>query len=141
MIIVDTNVIMAFLLTRGITHRIIAAHKDVFISPEHCFSEVWEHREAWNRNHVTDEALREILDGVKRLFIYPVPDAVGHPAMAEASGLIADPDDVPVVALALSVHNEGVWTYDTKHFCTGTLKKRIRVLSTSDVVRMYPAGE
>jgi predicted nucleic acid-binding protein len=141
MIIVDTNVIMAFLLTRGITHRTIAAHKDVFISPEHCFGEIWEHRDVWNRNNVSDEVLKEILDEVKRLFIYPVPDSVGQPAMAEASGLIDDPDDVPIVALALSVHNEGIWTYDTKHFCTEKLKKRIRVLSTSDVAGMYPAGE
>jgi len=39
MIIVDTNVILAFLLTEGITRKIISS-RDVFITPEHCFEEL-----------------------------------------------------------------------------------------------------
>jgi len=40
MIVVDTNVVLAFLITDGITRKIIASNKDVFMTPEHCFKEV-----------------------------------------------------------------------------------------------------
>ena len=141
MIIVDTNVIMAFLLTKGITHQVIAAHKDVFITPEYCFEEIWEHREVWNKRKLSDTELKEIIDDVKQLFIYPVSDDVFKDKLDSASKLIDDPDDVPIVALALAIHNEGIWTYDTKHFFTDKLQNQIRILSTSDVVKMYPVQE
>ncbi len=141
MIVVDTNVIMSFLLTNGITHQLIAAHKDVFITPEYCFEEIWEHKEVWNKKKLPDNELREIINGIRQLFIYPVSEDVYKVKLDEASKLIDDPDDVPIVALALAVHNEGVWTYDTKHFFTEKLQKHIKVLNTSDVIKLYPIQE
>lgn len=141
MIIVDTNVIMSFLLTNGITHQLIAAHKDAFITPEYCFEEIWEHKEVWNKKKLPDNELREIINGVRQLFIYPVSEEVYKVKLDEASKLIDDPDDIPIVALALAVHNEGVWTYDTKHFFTEKLQKHIKVLNTSDVIKLYPIQE
>lgn len=141
MIILDTNVIMAFLLTRGITHQIIAEYKDVFITPEYCFEEIWEHKDVWNKGELPDNELREIIDGLKQIFIYPVSSEVYESKLKEASELIKDPDDVPIVALALAIHNEGVWTYDEKHFCTEKLKKHIKVLNTSDMVNIYPVKD
>ena len=61
--------------------------------------------------------------------------------MNEASELIVDVDDVPIVALALAVHNEGVWTYDKKHFHTEKLQSRIKVLTTTEVIKKYPLEE
>ncbi len=138
MIIVDTNVIMAFLLTKGITHQAISNQKDVFITPEHCFEEIWEHRYVWNKHGLSEDDLKGILDDIKRLFIYSVSDDVYNEKLQEASKLISDPDDVPIVALALAIHNEGVWTYDKKHFSSKELQAYVRVLNTSDVVRLYP---
>jgi predicted nucleic acid-binding protein len=37
MIIIDTNVLLSFLLTNGITRRIMAENPDLFITPEYCF--------------------------------------------------------------------------------------------------------
>ena len=121
MIILDTNVIMAFLLTDGITHQIIEAYKDVFVAPEYCFEEIWEHKDVWNRKKLPENDLRMILDEVKRLFIYSVSEDMYDDKLAEASELINDPDDVPIVALALAIHNEGIWTHD-KHFSPGNFK-------------------
>ena len=138
MIILDANVIMAFLLTKGITRQIIASHKDVFITPEYCFGEIWEHKEVWNKRGLPDGGLKEIMDDVKRFLIYPIHEAVYEDKLEEASKLIKDPDDVPIVALALAVHNEGIWTYDKKHFSTDVLKAKVRILNTSDVIKLYP---
>ncbi len=71
MIIVDTNVVLSFLLTDGITRKIILRHKDVFISPEHCFNELWEHRGRWNRHGLPEGDLRMIVDRVKKYFVIP----------------------------------------------------------------------
>ena len=141
MIIVDTNVIMAFLLTRGVTNRIISAHRDVFLTPEHCYGEIWKHREVWNRNKLSDVELKGILDGVRQLFVYPVAEEVYIERMDRAMELIEDPDDAPIIALALAVHNEGVWTYNTKHFLTEKVQSHITVLSTSDVLKRYPVND
>lgn len=141
MIIVDSNVIMAFLLTRGITNQIISAHRDLFITPEHCFNEIWEHRDVWNKNNLSDDELKEIMEGVQQLFVYPVAEEVYKEKMNLAMELINDPDDAPIVALALSIHNEGVWTYNTKHFLTEKVQSHITVMSTSDVLKKYPIKE
>ena len=134
MIILDTNVIMSFLLTKGITHQIIAAHKDIFITPEYCFEEIWEHKDVWNKKKLPDTELKKIIQEVQRLFIYPVSKDVYENKIEEASKLINDPDDVPIVALALAVNNEGIWTYD-RHFFTKELQEQVKVLSTSDMVK------
>ncbi len=44
-----------------------------------------------------------------------------------------DPDDVPVVALALAVDNEGIWTFNTKDFSDPRLLPRLRILGTAEV--------
>lgn len=137
MIIIDTNVLLAFLLTDGITRRMIVENPDVFMSPEHCFEELWEHRDRWNRNNLMDSELLEIIEAVKRLFVMPVSPEVYSSYIAEAEKLTDDKDDSPVIALALAVDNEGIWTFNTKHFRQERFGERIRVLSTGDVIGLY----
>ncbi len=138
MIIVDTNVLLAFLLTDGITRRIITANPDVFMSPEHCFDELWEHRDRWNKNRLPDNELLEIVNDVKRLFVMAISPDVYNQCLPDAEKLTVDKDDSPVIALALSVDNEGIWTFNTKHFRQEIFGDRITVLSTKDVIRLYP---
>lgn len=138
MIIVDTNVLLAFLLTNGITRKIIAENPDVFMSPQHCFEELWEHRDRWNKNKLSDDELLEIVNYVKRLFVMAISEEVYDSCHDEAEKLIEDMDDIPVVALALSADNEGIWTYNTRHFRQEIFGERIKVLSTKDVIRLYP---
>ena len=107
MIIVDTNVLLAFLLSNGITRRIIVENPEVFISPEYCFDELWEHRDRWNKNDLPDSELREIVNDVKRLFVMAVYPDVYSPYISEGEELTDDKEDAPIIALALSVDNEG----------------------------------
>ncbi len=141
MIIIDTNVLLAFLLTDGITRQIIAENHDVFMSPEHCFEELWEHRFRWNKNNLHDSELLEIVDDVKRLFVMSVSQEVYDQYITAAEKLTDDRDDAPVIALALSVDNKGIWTHNIKHFRQKRFGERIRVLSTKDVLELYPLKE
>lgn len=80
-------------------------------------------------------------NGVKAVFVMPASHDVYNKRIPEAGLLIEDVDDSPIVALALSVDNEGVWTYNTKHFKQEFFGWRLRVLSTKDVLGLYPLRE
>ena len=138
MIIIDTNVLLSFLLTNGITRRIIAENPEVFITPEYCFEELWEHRDRWNKKDFLDSELHEVINDVKRLFVMAVSHDVYNSFISDGEKLTDDKEDAPIIALALSVDNEGIWTYNTKHFRQEVFEERIRVLSTRDVIKLYP---
>ena len=141
MIIIDTNVLLAFLLTNDITRRIIVENPEVFMSPEYCFDELWEHRDRWNKNDLPDSELLEVVNDVKRLFVMAVSPEVYSPYISEGEKLTDDKEDAPIIALALSVDNEGIWTYNTKHFKQEVFGEHIIVLSTKDVIKLYPLKE
>lgn len=136
MIIIDTNVLLAFLLTDGITRKIITENPEIFMSPEHCYDELWEHRNRWNNNRLQDNELLEIIADVKRLFVMVISSEIYNPYILQAEKLTVDKDDAPVIALALSIDNEGIWTFNTKHFRQKIFGDRIKVLSTKDIIRL-----
>jgi predicted nucleic acid-binding protein len=136
MIIIDTNVLLAFLLTDGITRKIITEKPDIFMSPEHCYDELWEHRNRWNKNRLQEKELFEIIAEVKKLFVKVISPEVYNPYVLEAEKLTVDKDDAPVIALALSIDNTGIWTFNTKHFRQKIFGDRIKVLSTKDVIKL-----
>jgi predicted nucleic acid-binding protein len=137
MIIVDTNVILSALLTEGITKVVLTAHKDVYMTPQSCFDELWKHREVWNKNSQSDEELKYVLSRMKR-YIMTIDEKTYKNKLEEAKELIIDNDDAPLIALALSIDNEGIWTYNTKHFKKDKLKGKVKILNIKDVIRMYP---
>jgi len=141
MIIIDTNVLLAFLLTNGITRRIIVEHSDVFMTPEHCYEELWEHRDRWNTNKLQDSELLGIVSDVKRLFVIAISSDIYGQYIKESEKLTDDKDDAPIIALALAVVNEGIWTHNIKHFRQKIFGERIRVLSTKDVMEMYSLND
>ena len=132
-IIVDTNVIVAALIQAGIVRELVLDHPGVFLTPEACIGEVWENRQDWNRKKVPEASVKEALDFLTEEFVTVVPRSVYRGKEEEAPTLIRDPDDVPVVALALAVENEGIWTFNTKDFSGPLLTSRCRVLTTSAV--------
>jgi len=81
------------------------------------------------------------MEDIKRLFVMPVSQEVYNSYISEAAELTDDKDDAPVIALALAADNEGIWTYNIKHFRQEIFGERIRVLSTGDVIELYPFKE
>ena len=132
-IIVDANVIVAALIQRGIVRQLVLANPGVFLTPDACVDEVWDNREDWNRRRVPEALVREALDLLTEHFIAVLPRLAYREREEEASTLIRDPDDVPVVALALAVDNRGVWTFNTRDFSGSALLARVRVLGTAEV--------
>jgi predicted nucleic acid-binding protein len=137
MIIVDTNVILSSLLTKGITKAVLTAHKNVYMTPQACFDELWKHRDVWNKNEQPEEEQKSILSRMKR-YVKSVDEKIYNDKLEESKELIVDEDDAPLIALALSIDNEGIWTYNTKHFKKDKLKGKVKILGIKDVIRMYP---
>lgn len=54
----------------------------------------------------------------------------------EAEKLTVDKDDAPVIALALSIDNEVIWTFNTKHFRQKIFGDRIKVLTSKDLIKL-----
>ena len=136
MIVVDTNVLVAALIQRGIVRELVLRHPGAFMTSEACIAEIWEHRREWNRRGLPDGVLKESVDALTLDLISVVPRSAYAHAEAKATSLTPDPDDAPIVALALAVDNEGVWTFNTKDFSDPRLASRTRVLTTSDVQRI-----
>jgi len=132
-IIVDTNVIVAALIQRGIVRELILRRPGVFMTAEACVREVWENRHDWNRKKVPETLVKEALGFLTDEFVSVVPRSAYEEKEGEAVDLIRDPDDVPVVALALAVDNDGIWTFNTKDFSGRRLLSRFRILGTAEV--------
>jgi len=139
-IILDSNVLIAALIKPGIVRAIVLGNPGEWLVPETIFEEVWEHRDAWNRNKLPDTELHDILDMLSEDFVNIVSDRVYRDHTTTARKLVSDPDDWPLAALALSVEAEGIWTFNERHL-EKARKHGIRLLKTSDVARKYRPQE
>jgi predicted nucleic acid-binding protein len=136
-IILDSNVLIAALIKPGIVRAIVIGNPGEWLVPEAIFEEVWEHRIVWNRRGLPDTDLHGILDMLSEDFINIVSDRVYSGQASIARHLVTDPEDWPLVALALSVANGGIWTFNERHLAKSK-NHGIRLLKTSDVAGRYP---
>lgn len=135
-IILDSNVLIAALIKPGIVRATVVAHPGEWLVPEAIFEEVWEHRDVWNRNRLPDTELHAILESLSDGFVDVVSETVYRPKETAARRLVSDADDWPLAALALSVENDGIWTFNKRHL-EKAKRRRIRLLNTSDVARIH----
>ena len=56
-VIIDTNVLIAMLIKKGIFRELIINNPGEFITPDWCFEELWKHRKVWNKNKLDDNEL------------------------------------------------------------------------------------
>ncbi len=132
-IVVDTNVVIAALIRRGAVRELLLTHPGSFFTPETCVKEVWEHRRVWGRDNASDDEMMEEVLLLAEDVLTVVPEHVYSKRMTEAANLTDDPDDAPVIALALSMDNDGLWTFNTRDFSKARLKEKVRILGTGDV--------
>ena len=125
------------LIKKGIVREIIINNPGEFITPDWCFKEAWEHRSVWNKKDLDDEDLLEILDELKKYYVLVVPKDDYIEFENEASKLIHDKDDIPILALALAIDNKGIWTFNTKDFKTEKIQIKVKIISTKEVKKLF----
>ncbi|NVM31241.1 MAG: hypothetical protein HWN65_20555 [Candidatus Helarchaeota archaeon] len=119
-IIIDSNIIIASLRSRGLTRKILFSRrlqkKFQVITLDYCFKEIWQYRQRWNIRNLPDEDLIKILDFFfyEKVQFYPTNKI--KTTILEAYKLMKpiDEKDTPILALAMFVQGL-IWSNDA-HF-------------------------
>ena len=131
-IVVDTNILISSLIKDSITREILLLPYMDFYLPEFALEEVEAHKtkicklSGLSRDEI-DFFLDLLLENISI-----VPAQTIRPYLKEAEKIIGDidPGDIPFVALALAVDNDGIWTND-KHF---RKVKKIKIWNTPELL-------
>ena len=137
-IVVGTNVLVASLIHGGIVNRVMLSNPGTWAVPDHCLQELWRHRDVWNRGRVPDARLAGTLAEFAAGYLSVYGSEAYEGSLDDAVRLVKDPDDAPVVALALSMENEGIWTYNPRDYAPAARGGRVELLTTARVASMYP---
>lgn len=116
-LVVDSNVFVAAILKDSITRRLLLSRQFSLLTPDTTTDEILAHDERFAR--AAGIALESFYDVAHDILepVQTVPMQEYAAQWGEAVRLMAkhDPDDVPFVAVALAVPNDGIWTNDP-HF-------------------------
>lgn len=132
-LVIDTSVLISSLIKDSVTREILLLPFMKFYLPEYALEEIEVHKTKISR--LSGLSLDEI-DIILNLLLENIsitPAQTIQPFLAEAERIIGgiDPNDIPFVALALSIDNDGIWSSD-KHF---ERIKQLKVWKTSDLLR------
>jgi predicted nucleic acid-binding protein len=113
-LVLDTNILIAALIKDSLTRKFFFLPEFELLLPEYALEEVNRHRAKIARHsHLTyreiDLLLSLLLESVT---VVPAKKLLPHLKSAEALIGDIDKDDVPFVALALAVENDGIWSND-----------------------------
>lgn len=138
-LIVDTSRIIAALIRDSATRSILYSNKFELLTVNFIKTEISEHEEEIAQKAKLNK--KEFNDIFSRLLghVQIINDLSFESKLEEARNIMEDidPDDVPFIAAALAVDNEGIWT-DDGHF---SRQKRIRIFSTASLLRTLKDNE
>jgi len=132
-LIVDTNIIFAGLLRNSITRRLLIDPPFTLYAPETILNEIRKYEEEIIKRAGFTKSEFEILFNLITDGIQIVEKEKYAQKIKEADKLIGhiDQGDVPFLALALSISNDGIWTENVKHF----KQKHVKIWTTRELVR------
>jgi len=131
-LILDTNIIISALIRNSTTREILFLPTFNFIVPEFAIEEIYHHKLKICKLSGINEDELEILISLILQNIDIIHSDEIIPYYSKAMKIIGDIDmgDVPFVALALAVKNDGIWTNDRDFDSI----KDIRVWKTSEIL-------
>ena len=131
-LVVDTSILISSLIKQSVSREILLLPFMKFYLPEYALEELEAHKPKLSKLSglsidEIDILLNSLLDNISI-----VPALTIQPYLKKAESIIGsiDPGDIPFVALALAVENDGIWSND-KHF---KAIKQIKVWKTSDLL-------
>ena len=132
-LVVDTSILISALLKDSVTREILLLSTIEFLIPEYAFEEFEKHKDNISKRSGLNNKKIDILMTLLMENITIVPLLKLKPYMDKAYKIMGDidPCDVPFIALALAVENDGIWSND-RHFES---LKDIKVWETTDVFK------
>ncbi len=130
-LIIDTNRIISALLKEGWTREIITSINFEFYTIDYAIEELSKHKNYILKKAKMNEGEFELLFNLVMENINIVPDKKVKSHMKKAVDIMKDIDlnDSPILACALSIPNEDIWTED-KHF---DKQSNVRIWTTKDL--------
>lgn len=132
-LVLDTNILIAGLLRDSTTRRILQWPFHTFLTPEYAYAEVANHLDELVPRMRMTRSDAELLLHLVAARVQTVPEADLRPHMQEASAIMRDldPDDAHLVATAIAIPNDGIWSHDK------ALRRqtRVPVRTTADLVK------
>lgn len=116
-LIVDTNIILAALIKGGIDRKIITSQNIEFYSLDYNFGEIEKYMDYIIKKSKLSKTEIETLLNLFMENIIIVSDKEVESKINEAMEIMKDVDikDSPILACALAIPNDGIWSHD-KHF-------------------------
>jgi predicted nucleic acid-binding protein len=135
-LIVDTNILFAGLLRNSTTRQLLLDPPCTLFAPETALKEIRKYGGEIVRRAGFTKAEFELLFNFLADNITIIEKERHAHKMREADKLIGsiDKGDVPFLALALSVPNDGIWTENVKHF---SKQKKARIWTTKELLNQF----
>ena len=121
LLVVDTNILASALIRNANTRQILLSTSFKFFLPEYSLEEL---KDNWDfiirKSKLSERELEQLLLLLlKNLTVVPESSYTQFIHIAQDIMSAIDIDDAPFLALALSFHNDGIWSND-KDFVQGT---------------------
>ncbi len=131
-LVIDTNILIAALIKNSFTRQFILFSDLQLISPEITTAEINKYRSLiLEKSGLSEKEFKTLFSTLLgRLTLFQEGKYL-H-CISEAMQLIGkyDPGDVPFLALALSIKNDGIWS-DDNHF---QQQKKVRIWKTKELI-------
>lgn len=131
-LIIDTNRIIAALIKKGASRRIIFNRDFEFITPEHSIGEIYKYEDEIRKKANISHEEFEILLSLIFENIKIISKENYHDFLEIAKTLISDIDDVPFIAACFATKANGIWS-DDSHFFE---QNKIKVFRTFEMIKL-----
>ncbi|MBI4895870.1 MAG: hypothetical protein HY831_05245 [Candidatus Aenigmarchaeota archaeon] len=134
-LIVDTNILFAGLLRNGLVRESLIKSHFILYSPETAIKEIRKYQsEIIKRSGLTEEDFEDLLNLITEN-INIIEKERYFEKLEEANKLMGHIDkvDVPFIALALSITNDGIWTDNIRDFGK---QNKIKIWTTKDILNL-----
>lgn len=131
-IIIDTNIFFSGLIKDSTTRKILFHPEYEFYIPDFFLFELKKYKEYLiKKTKLNKSEFKQITDDLlENVYLIPIKEYSAK--LIEARKILGDVDekDIPFIAVALSIRNDGIWSND-KHFKE---QSEIKVYTTNDLI-------
>jgi len=134
-LIIDSNAIMSALIKDSKSREIVLESGFEFYHPEISLRNIIKHEdEIIKKADVSKKQFKEIYNVLlEKILLIKTENFLANLEEAKLIMGHIEIEDVPFIALALSIPNDGIWT-DDEHF---QKQNRIKIYTTSDIIKEF----
>lgn len=138
-LVIDTNILIAAFLKASITRRLLLHPHIQAFTADYSLEEFFYYQPLILKKA---KYSKEYFEGLSQIILPKIkilPEEAYEKKIETATRMIGgvDEKDIPLLALALTITNDGIWTYD-HHF--NAVKDRIKIWNTKELAQ-YIFGE